>query len=338
MKARRFDLKIYGSRTPAELVKAHALDAGPPFLPPKWMYGTWRWRDEHHPTQSILRRHTRHRAVQFRVHGGRLVDESLRHPAFGIYWVDRPWGPGRMGYDDFEIDTNRLPNFAASVKWLNEQNVQMFLWIAPFFQGQMATNAIAPKVDLAPGPESERGAIIRCAISPIPRPKSTGRTVWPNCSKLGVAGFKLDRSEENIPESGPGKVFDGRSVRENRNAYPAMYVQAAYDVCKEYREDFVCMPRAAYTGSSRDGVFWGGDIGGTPEGLRASIIAVQRAAVMGYPNWGSDTCGYNAQQPWTRNFAHAGLDSVVSRPSWKSGRLTIAPSGIFTVRRGTTRS
>jgi len=57
----------------------------------------------------------------------------------------------------------------------------------------------------------------------------------------------------------------------------------------------VLMPRAAYTGSSRYGVFWGGDIGGTQEGLRASIIGVQRAAVMGYPNWGSDTCGYNQQ-------------------------------------------
>ncbi len=42
-------------------------------------------------------------------------------------------------------------------------------------------------------------------------------------------------------------------------------------------------------------MFWGGDIGGVPEGLRASIIAVQRSAVMGYPNWGSDTCGYNQQ-------------------------------------------
>ena len=74
-----------------------------------------------------------------------------------------------------------------------------------------------------------------------------------------------------------------------------MYVKAAYDVSKKYRDDFVCMPRAAYTGSSRYGVFWGGDIGGTPEGLRAEIIAVQRAAVMGYPNWGSDTCGYREQ-------------------------------------------
>ena len=55
------------------------------------------------------------------------------------------------------------------------------------------------------------------------------------------------------------------------------------------------MPRAAYTGSSAQGVFWGGDIGGTEYGLRAEIIAAQRAAVMGYPNWGSDTGGYNQQ-------------------------------------------
>jgi len=114
--------------------------------------------------------------------------------------------------------------------------------------------------------------------------------------KLGVAGFKLDRAEEDIPETGPYKVFDGRTIRENRNAYPAMYVKAVYEVAKKHRgDDFFLMPRAAYTGSSPYSVFWGGDIGGTQEGLRASIIAIQRSAVMGYPNWGSDICGYNQQ-------------------------------------------
>jgi len=110
---------------------------------------------------------------------------------------------------------------------------------------------------------------------------------------MGVAAFKLDRGEENIPDDGPFELFDGRSIRENRNAYVAMYIKATYDIAKKYRgNDFVAMPRGAYTGSSAYGVFWGGDIGGVQEGLRASIIAVQRSAVMGYPNWGSDTCGY----------------------------------------------
>ena len=38
--------KFYTASTPAALVQAHALDAGPPFLPPRWMYSPWRWRDE----------------------------------------------------------------------------------------------------------------------------------------------------------------------------------------------------------------------------------------------------------------------------------------------------
>jgi alpha-D-xyloside xylohydrolase len=286
-----FELKFYAG-TPSEMVKAHALDAGPPFLPPKWMYGTWRWRDEH--TQRNQYYDGTPVTGPF---NSEMMEDVLLMRAYGIpltvYWVDRPWGPGRLGYDDFEIDSNRLPNFAASIKWLNEQNIQMFLWIGPFLQGQMATNAISLGYTIPyQGPRMGNYPLVD-----FTNPKA--RKYWQDgvakLLKLGVAGFKMDRSEEDIPESGPGKVFDGRSVRENRNAYPVMYLQAAYDVSKENRKEFVCMPRAAYEGSSQYGTFWGGDIGGTPEGLRASIIGVQRAAVMGYPNWGSDTCGYNQQ-------------------------------------------
>ena len=66
----------------------------------------------------------------------------------GVYWIDRPWGPGKNGYDDFEIDQKRLPNFATSVKWLESQDAKMVLWIGPFFQGQMEKTAIAKGLDV----------------------------------------------------------------------------------------------------------------------------------------------------------------------------------------------
>jgi alpha-D-xyloside xylohydrolase len=211
-----------------------------------------------------------------------------------VYWVDRPYGPGRLGYDDFEIDPKRLPNFREMVKWLNEQGTEMVLWIGPFFQGQMEKEALAKGYTLA-AQKPHRNNYPLCDFT-NPAAKAYWQQGFAKLLALGVAGYKLDRSEEDIPETGPDRVFDGRSIRENRNAYPPMYVQAAYETAKKYRgDDFVLMPRAAYTGSSHYAVFWGGDIGGTPEGLRASIIAVQRSAVMGYPNWGSDTCGYNQQ-------------------------------------------
>jgi alpha-glucosidase (family GH31 glycosyl hydrolase) len=287
------EYKIYFADNPGRLTAAHALDAGPPVLPPRWMYLPLRWRNEH----SHLAQYYDGTPVTGPFNS-QVMEDVLMMRAFGIpcgvYWVDRPWGSGHVGYDDFEIDPKRLPNFAEMVRWLNSQQMHMLLWIAPFFQGKMETEALAKGYNLPGQPHQSTNYPMVDFTNPAA--KDYWQEGVAKLLKLGVAAFKLDRGEENIPESGPYKVFDGRSIRENRNAYPAMYVHAAYDIARKYRGgDFFLMPRGAYTGSSPFGVFWGGDIGGTQEGLRASIIAVQRAAVMGYPNWGSDTCGYNQQ-------------------------------------------
>jgi alpha-glucosidase (family GH31 glycosyl hydrolase) len=288
------EMKLYTGRDPAKIVCEHALDAGPPFLPPKWMFTPWRWRDEHAQLPAYY-----DGTPVTGPFNSQVMEDVLMMKAYGIpcgvYWVDRPWGPGRLGYDDFEIDTKRLPNFPGMVQWLNGQGMQMLLWIAPFFQGKMEQEALAKGYNLVGQPPQPNNYPMVDMTNPAA--KAYWQEGVAKLLGLGVAAFKLDRGEENIPESGPYKVFDGRSIRENRNAYPPMYVKAAYEIAMKYRaSDFVLMPRAAYTGSAPYGVFWGGDIGGTQEGLRASIIAVQRAAVMGYPNWGSDTCGYNDQR------------------------------------------
>jgi alpha-D-xyloside xylohydrolase len=262
-------------------------------LPPKWMFTAWRWRDEH------THRDTYYDGTPVAgPFNSEVMEDMLMMKAYGIpcgvYWVDRPWGPGRLGYDDFEIDSERLPHFEKMVEWLDTQEAKMVLWIGPFFQGDMETNALKLGYNLA-GQRPHRNNYPMVDFT-NPRAKKYWQEGVAKLLKMGVAGFKLDRAEEDIPSDGPYQVFDGRSIRENRNAYPAMYTKATYEIARKHRgDDFLCMPRAAYTGSSKYAVFWGGDVGGTQEGLRASIIGMQRAAVMGYPNWGADTCGYNQQ-------------------------------------------
>jgi len=290
------ELKIYTATTPAELVRAHAIDAGPPFMPPRWMYMPWRWRDEHTERANYY-----DGTPVTGPFNSEIMEDVLMMKAFGIpngiYWIDRPWGPGKpWGYDDFDIDEQRLPNFPAMVQWLDSNQTKTVLWIAPFFQGKMMQQALAKAYVLAGQVRPITGNNYPMVDLTNPAAREYWQDGIAKLLKLGVAGFKLDRGEEDIPETGPYKIFDGRTIRENRNAYPAMYVKAVYDVAKKYRgDDFFLMPRAAYTGSAPYSVFWGGDIGGTQEGLRASIIAIQRSAVMGYPNWGSDICGYNQQ-------------------------------------------
>ncbi len=289
--------RIYTAANPVDLVKMHALDSGPPFLPPRWMYTPWRWRDEH--TQLGTYYDGTPVTAPF---NSQVVEDVLMMRAYGIpngvYWIDRPWGPGPLGYDDFEIDDRRLPNYGAMVKWLDGLGTKSVLWIGPFFQGRMKTEALEKGYNLAGQPATTNPNANNYPMVDLTNPAA--KAYWQagveKLLKLGVAGFKLDRGEENIPENGPFKRFDGKSIRENRNTYVALYAQAVAEISRKNRgNDFFAMPRGAYEGSSASAVFWGGDIAGTAEGLRASIIAVQRSAVMGYPNWGSDTGGYNQQ-------------------------------------------
>jgi alpha-glucosidase (family GH31 glycosyl hydrolase) len=291
----KFEAKIYTAATPVEIVKAHAVDAGLPFLPPKWMFMPWRWRDEH--TQRTTYYDGTKVDAPF---NSEVMEDVMMMKAFGIpngvYWIDRPWGLGFWGYDDFLIDYKRLPNFDEMVKWLDANNQKTVLWIAPFFQGKMASDALAKKWNLAGQVKPQNGNNFPMVDLTNPPAKKYWQDGVEKLLRMGVAGFKLDRGEENIPDDGPYKTFDGMTIRENRNAYTPMYVKAVYDVATKVRgKDFVLMPRAAYTGTSAYSANWGGDIGGTQEGLRATIIAVQRSAVMGYSTWGSDTCGYNQQ-------------------------------------------
>ena len=245
----KFELKIYTASDPAAIVRAHAADAGLPVLPPKWMFTPWRWRDEH--TQRTTYYDGTPVTAPF---NSEIMEDVLMMKAYGIpngvYWIDRPWGPGKMGYDDFDIDYKRLPHFGEMVKWLDAQRSKDRALDRAVFSGKDGGRRDGRKATRLPVRSGRRAAtIIRWSISSNPKAKEYWQAGIEKLLKLGVAGFKLDRGEENIPDDGPHKIFDGRTIRENRNAYTPMYVKAVYDIAKKNRgDDFVLMPRGGLHG------------------------------------------------------------------------------------------
>jgi len=292
------------AKGPAELVKAHSLNVGPTIVPPKWIFSPWRWRNNH------TQRKTYYDGTAVTApYNSELVEDILMMKAFdipmSIYWVDRPWAIGPNGYDDFEWDPNRFPNATEMIKWVSSKNIRFVLWIAPWVMGDMAKEAAEKGYGIKGQGELE-DKLFRVTID-FTNPAAV--EWWQNKGiakvlRQGVKGFKMDRAEEkDLPNDYNNNAFDGRVSREYHNDYPVMYAKATYETIKKiYGDDFVLMPRAGYTNSSRYAAFWGGDIGNVsknekvvPEALRCAIIALQKSSVIGFPIWGSDTGGYSSE-------------------------------------------
>ena len=273
----------------------HAQQAGTSLVPPKWAFLPWRWRDNHTNNKTYYEGTPVKAPYNSQVMEDVLMMKALDIPC-GVYWVDRPWANGDQGYSDFEWDTVRFPKPDKMIAWIHRNNMKFLLWIAPWVAGNMKTEARQKGFDLpmkkAPwGIDTSKATLIDFTnpeASKWLREKGIEKML-----KQGVNGFKLDRSEEVVPESKDIIAHDGRTARELRNDYPVLYAKTINESCRKiYGDDFVMIQRAGYTGSAQYTGFWGGDIGSPAEGLRAAIIAVQRSAVNGYAIWGSDIGGY----------------------------------------------
>lgn len=276
---------IFGKDYDQVLERYHAL-IGKPFLPPKWVFMPWRWRDEH---AIWVPAELDGISVNAQVAEDINMMDKLGIPA-GVYMIDRPWAQGEMGYGNYTFDEVRFPNAKKMIDALHKRGFRVVVWGAPWALGNGPDEFRAEakqKGYYAPGSKRNLDYTNPAVVAWHEEKIKTFLKAY------GIDGWKLDRGEEEIPDKATDIWRDGRTGREMRNEYPRLYIKTYYDATRSVRgDDFILVPRSSYAGSQQWSINWAGDIPGTQNGLRAALIASQRASFMGYPFWGTDTGGY----------------------------------------------
>ena len=289
------------------VVRRHMMNSGPQVLLPKWAFRPYRWRDDHNHRETYYDGSPVHAPYNSEVVEDVLMMEALDIPC-GVYWIDRPWGQNvtsTFGYDDLEYDTERLPNTEKMITWLKDRDIRLLLWICNWACGPNMEREGYENGYVIDTPDTKFRGGNKLNFIDLTNPKAV--TWWQSYLEKplrdGVAGFKMDRAEERsryLWENNP-TVSDGRTGREVFNDYARLYVKAAYGACQNvHGDDFVLLPRAGYTGSAQYAAFWAGDTYGDQWGLRSAIIGGQKASLIGYPFWGSDTGGYSYRKDRSR--------------------------------------
>ncbi len=285
-------VRVIPGPTPLEASARYARSVGTSLLPPRWVFGHWRWRNDIWDLPAFY-----DGAPYDGPYNSMVVEDILMMEALGIpcslYWIDRPWAKGDFGYDDLEWDAERIPDPTGMIDWLAARDIHFMLWLAPWAWGpKMKPEAVALGCKVSAFAWQDDGVFLDLT-------KEECVTWWQDALieriEEGVVGFKLDRGEEMNPDGKllKGSYGDGTTYREGHNRYPEWYAAAVHGAFERAGvEEYVVMPRAGWVGTSQHAVVWGGDTGTSQWGLRSAIIAVQRAAVMNFPVWGSDTCGY----------------------------------------------
>jgi alpha-D-xyloside xylohydrolase len=282
---------------PVDVIERYARITGKSLLPPKFILGPGRWRDVVWDL-PVFYDGTPYEGP----YNSTVVEDVLMMEALGIpcswYVIDRPWATGTFGYGDMAFDDARFPGFEPMIDWLTEKGIASLLWLGPWVMDSQRDIAV------------EKGYHVPLTIPYLPNAALIDFTnpdavAWwkgelAPLFEAGIAGFKLDRGEEKPPDGQlfRGAYHDGTDYREGHNAYPLWFAEAAHEAAQGAGiEQFVSFYRAGWPGMSQLAVAWGGDTDPSAWGLRSAIIALQRAAILNVPIWGSDTGGYNTRPP-----------------------------------------
>ena len=252
---------------------------GKPGMPPLWSFGTWMSR-----------------ITYFSEKEGYDVAANIRknkYPCdvihFDTGWFDVDW------QCDYKFSENRFQNPRQMLKDLKSQGFHVCLWQLPYFTPK---NRYFPEL-------IEKNMYVKNGNGELPYEDvvldfSNPETVnWYQNKLAGLLNIGVSAIKVDFGEAAPlnGIYASGKSGWYEHNLYPVRYDMAVSEITKKLHNENIMWARAAWAGSQRYPLHWGGDAATTNTGMLGTLRAGLSFGLSGFSFWSHDMGGFVKSTP-----------------------------------------
>lgn len=264
---------------PKDILGEYTDLVGKPGMPPLWSFGTWMSR-----------------ITYFSEKEGYDVAANIRknkYPCdvihFDTGWFDVDW------QCDYKFSENRFQNPQQMLKDLRSQGFHVCLWQLPYFtpKNRYFSELI------------EKDMYVKNGNGELPYEDvvldfSNPETVkWYQDKLAGLLNIGVSAIKVDFGEAAPlnGIYASGKSGWYEHNLYPVRYDMAVSEITKKLHNENIMWARAAWAGSQRYPLHWGGDAATTNTGLLGTLRAGLSFGLSGFSFWSHDMGGFVKSTP-----------------------------------------
>ena len=264
---------------PKDILDEYTDLVGKPGMPPLWSFGTWMSR-----------------ITYFSEKEGYDVAANIRknkYPCdvihFDTGWFDVDW------QCDYKFSANRFQNPQQMLKDLRSQGFHVCLWQLPYFtpKNRYFSELI------------EKDMYVKNGNGELPYEDvvldfSNPETVkWYLHKLAGLLNIGVSAIKVDFGEAAPlnGIYASGKSGWYEHNLYPVRYDMAVSEITKKLHNENIMWARAAWAGSQRYPLHWGGDAATTNTGLLGTLRAGLSFGLSGFSFWSHDMGGFVKSTP-----------------------------------------
>lgn len=268
---------FFGS--PKEVLAAYTDLVGRPPLPPLWSFGLWMSRITYSSEAEV-----RDVAAKLREH---RIPCDVIHLDTG--WFETDW------HCDYEFSRSRFTDPGKMIADLRRDGFRVSLWQLPYF---VPKNKLFPEI-IAKGlhvKDAKGGTPREDAVLDFSNPATV---TWyqeklAGLLKLGVGAIKVD-----FGEAAPfdGLYASGSTGFYEHNLYPVRYQKAVMEVTERTNHESIIWARAAWAGSQRYPLHWGGDAHTTDGAMAATLRGGLSFGASGFSFWSHDIGGFFGKSP-----------------------------------------